>query len=110
MYNSSLSNLRPIKGVRTLKVERHNFQIFLPKFGPGLPQITTICQLLHVLTTNQHFQTIDNFNFMNFQLTSNLLFGAENSLEYKALFLSGPCLSLITNCSEQGSNLVGEHF
>ena len=28
MYNSSLSNLRPIKGVRTLKVERHNFQIF----------------------------------------------------------------------------------
>ena len=32
MYNSSLSNLRPIKGVRTLKVERHNFQIFWPSF------------------------------------------------------------------------------
>ena len=32
MYNSSLSNLRPIKGVRTLKVERHNFQIFCLKF------------------------------------------------------------------------------
>ena len=29
MYNSSLSNLRPIKGARTLKVKEHNFQILL---------------------------------------------------------------------------------